>query len=380
MHPRQRTLPAELWDAILDHVTDTATLCACSVVCRKWSPRARRNLLRTIQVSANGHRPQNAMSIACFCRVFGTADPHARALVTALDIGDFSLANADVSRFLDVLELFCGANVRHLTLRYCYDRDAKDQLFDVCRLAFSGVTSLDLNWTFNAVSEFSALASQFPCLEIFVIRCLVMRDHGRGEIHPPTFKQCRLHFELPSTCNILTYWAAHCISRFSEIWVCLEEFTYEILCNICEHDRGILERVKSLAFVLDGHEPDAHYDWSSLAERLEQCTQLEELTFSLASGYRSPVKMLLDRLETVFRFPPTVKRITIDGDPHWHSPLWEDLEPALATMFPLLEEMPEPIRAKNNARQKREDEARSQSEDEEDNGLPLLGHQSMLVA
>lgn len=252
-------LPPELWDAVLDNVRDSSALAACSVVCRDWTFRARRNLLRRVEVASNARKPRrNTMNMPTFCRLFGDASVDARTLVTSLDIGDFAIVDADVTAFLDVLELFCGANVRHLTLRYCCDTHAQTQLYDVCRLAFSAVTSLDLSWTFHAVSEFSALASQFPCLQVFVVRCLVFRDsdHGLDLIRQPLFSQCSLRFELPSTFNLLTRWAAICISRLSEIWVCLEDFTCEILCNICIRDPSVLPRVKSLAFVLDGHEPE----------------------------------------------------------------------------------------------------------------------------
>lgn len=54
--------------------------------------------------------------------------------------------------------------------------------------------------------------------------------------------------------------------------------------------------------------------------------------------------MLLDRLRTIFRFPPSVKRIIIDGDLYGGTgSRWAELGAIFETMFPLLEAMPAPI-------------------------------------
>ncbi|EJD55450.1 hypothetical protein AURDEDRAFT_147924 [Auricularia subglabra TFB-10046 SS5] len=378
--PRTRPLPTELWDATLDHIIDAHTLHACTLVCRAWSPRAHHNLLRHIVVAASKRRDRVSMSMNQF-NAFFAEDAQARSFVRSLDVGDVSRATDSFLGFIDTLELFYGAKVTALALRYCSGDWISARLLDTCKRAFSNVTSLDLDWSFRTIAQFSQVVYEYKQLRDLTLRCLVPRQLPSGVVPPSFAHPCAVHLESPTTRGVLADWLALDIKRFDEIWVSLEEHSYEILNQIADDHPECLSRVKSLTFNFDSDYPNAHATWRDLAARLRLCTQLEELRFVFVD-YPRPPSTLIDEFEILLKFPPSVRRIIVDGEVE-RCPEWLELGEALMTMFPLLEELPSIMQRAQAVEKDVEPEVFSPVHPELvfdlNDGPPLLRHESAIL-
>lgn len=276
-------IPQAVCDVVIDNVVDNADLCACCLVSRAWVKPSRRNLLRCVAVYGDSEddAPSNSMSIKTFCEKFED-DALSRAFVRALDVGDVLTLSDDTTRYFDVLGRFRGANVSRLTMRYCCEA-VNNAFLALCYRVFSTITTLELLWVFDTVTEFAAVVSKFPCLRRLIVRCYIEQD-GPCYVEEPKFTNCELYFESPSTTNILSYWAFGFRSQLSGLWVATEDFTYDILYDLYYLDPGILTLVKSLAFALDGDKPQG---MSSFVHNIYICVSSDYASQRITTGRSS---------------------------------------------------------------------------------------------
>lgn len=298
-------LPVELWDLCLDHVNEVKTLAVCSRVCKAWLRRAQRNLFRDVVVDGvTDIRPRKplpgSMLMTTFIERFQELDDEddedttsasqssndssstfvstassdtaadktitstpivyrgarARAFTRSLSVGDFTELKETESEFLDVLTLFCESPIEQLALRYCSAPLAERELLDICRFSFAEtVTHLDIRWNFDSVVLLAEYVSHFKNLDTLTLACNVFRDLRPTEVPARLHQRCSVYFELPSTDNILTHWIARDMSNLANIWANTDETTAELLRSECIRDPGILPRIKSLYFLIEGSDP-----------------------------------------------------------------------------------------------------------------------------
>ncbi|KAH7104116.1 hypothetical protein BKA62DRAFT_767878 [Auriculariales sp. MPI-PUGE-AT-0066] len=376
----KRKLPTELWTIVIETVPDIGTIYSCLLVCKAWLRPALRNLIRDIVVDGVSNQKSNtrraplpgSMRMTTFISIFGDLKPilegdsgsdqqindqaprrqeltfrgaQARLCVRSLNVGDFTDLMSTETTFIDTLALFGNARVQSLSLRYCSAPYAERELFTACSAFATNITHLSIQWSFDSVVCLAEYVAEYPNLQTLVLACSIFYELYPDEIPVILQQSCDVHFELPSTDNVLTRWIAHDMSSLTGIWADTEETTSEVLRALCIQDPTVLPRVKSLYFLIEGSDPKSHIAWESLQDRLEQCTSLEQLTFRLRYGSHDTVTMLIKRFNTVFRgFRPTVQQISFQGDgigsPHTG---WSTLGTILRQRFPLLKQMPHPI-------------------------------------